>query len=177
MSIIKSIKQVLGLGPAAENQHLFEALHTKFHYDPLTGQFTRRDNGRLVGYVHKSGYVKITLLGKEHRAHRLAFLYIEGRMPKNIDHVNTNKADNRWCNLRECSHLENMQNQKIRSSNESGYRGVRYYARLNKYVARIRIGGKLKHIGYFDTLEQAVEAYQDMKVAMHPFYTKEGELA
>jgi len=176
MSLLKSIKQQLGLGPAAEN-HLYQALHAKFIYDPLTGQFSRRDTGKLVGYIHKSGYVKITLCGKEYRAHRLAFLYVEGRTPEHIDHVNTNKADNRWCNIRECTHAENMQNQKVGSNNESGYRGVRYYARLGKFVARIRTNGKLRHIGYFDTLEQAVEAYQDMKVAMHPFYSKEGELA
>lgn len=75
-----------------------------------------------------------------------------------VDHINHDTLDNRRCNLRVCSYSENKVNTKIKSNNTSGYVGVGLYKPNGKWVARVSIGNKREHIGYFDTIEQAVSA-------------------
>ena len=49
-------------------------------------------------------------------------------------------------------------NQRMKSNNTSGYIGVRYYIQTNSWVARITVNNILKHIGYYETIEEAVQA-------------------
>lgn len=81
--------------------------------------------------------------------------------PKNmeIDHINGNGLDNRRSNLRICTTAQNQRNSKKRADNTSGYKGVVFYKPYNKWMAHIRMNGKKKTIGYFDTAEQAARAY------------------
>jgi hypothetical protein len=78
-----------------------------------------------------------------------------------IDHINHNKLDNRKCNLRPCTDYQNSMNRTKSKNNTTGVNGVSYYKRYNKYIAHIRVEKKLKHLGYFDTIEQAKEARQE----------------
>ena len=78
------------------------------NYDQDTGIFTwkkRTSNrikiGDIIGNLHNCGYIEMGVNGKRYLAHRLAWLYVYGYMPKLIDHINTNKQDNRICNLYE----------------------------------------------------------------------------
>jgi hypothetical protein len=75
------------------------------------------------------------------------------------DHRNHDTMDNRRDNLRPATASQNAMNRRRRSDNTSGMRGVRQYAQTGKWVARIGIGGKLKHLGYFLTPEDAYAAY------------------
>ena len=81
--------------------------------------------------------------------------------PKNktIDHINGNKLDNRKINLRICSLSENLKNQKLRINNTSGYKGVSFEKRRNKWRSQIKIGRQVKEIGQFKTAIQAAMAY------------------
>lgn len=80
-------------------------------YDPETGVFIWRGwrsgsavAGSVAGSLHSDGYVCIKIGRCLYRAHRLAFLYMTGSRPiGQVDHINMNRADNRWCNLRETS--------------------------------------------------------------------------
>jgi hypothetical protein len=56
--------------------------------------------GTLAGVINNRGYRVIGAVGGLHQAHRLAFLWVEGRWPKEIDHANGDKADNRWSSRR-----------------------------------------------------------------------------
>jgi hypothetical protein len=86
------------------------------------------------------------------------------RWPKDqIDHINRNKSDDRWINLREASSIENMRNR--RSWNKLG-RGVS--KRPNgKYRARITVDGKIKHLGDFARSEDAALAYVNAAERLH----------
>lgn len=157
-----------------------ERLKCLLNYDELTGMFTWKickskstPAGTTAGCKEKRGHVKIMIDGKNYKAHRLAWLYIYGHFPDSgIDHINEDPNDNRIVNLRIATSKENSQNiTSPRSDNKSGYRGV-YYAERNKWRASIRINGKLKHLGYFDTPEKAYEAYLDAKRKYHPFWTE-----
>ena len=72
-----------------------------------------------------------------------------------VDHINGNRLDNRRSNLRLCTHLQNSRN--VRAKTRCGLKGVTQ--RGQKWQAGIRIDGKTKHLGTFDTLEDAARAY------------------
>lgn len=77
------------------------------------------------------------------------------------DHINLDGLDNRRCNLRICTHSENMANRRLQSNNKSKRRGVVWHKQLNKWQAGITYHGKYVHIGLFDDLEDAAEAYHN----------------
>jgi hypothetical protein len=147
-------------------------------YDPETGIFinvVQRARSIKIGSAagwDDNEYIRIEIDNKTYRAHRLAWLYIYGNFPKKgIDHINGNKADNRLINLREASDLQNGQNQHNPTKrNTSGYLGVSWSKRENKFVAQIRVNGKGRQIGFFNTAEEAHEAYLKAKKQDHPFW-------
>jgi HNH endonuclease len=59
--------------------------------------------GAVAGSLNSSGYLIIGIDYRRYLAHRLAFLWVEGRWPDGIDHCNLDRKDNRWCNLREAT--------------------------------------------------------------------------
>ena len=154
----------------------------KFHYDPKTGLFTRISKtigrsikGSIAGSFKTNGYIQIEIKGKKYLAHRLAWLYITGEMPKDmIDHINNNKSDNRFSNLRESNRSQNKMNTPIRKDNKCGYKGVVFKDKYNKFEARIRINKTLIYLGLFLTAKDASEAYENYaKINQGEFYYKE----
>lgn len=131
-----------------------EELRKVIHYDPYTGVFTRLD-GSGCGYIMNTGYREISVQNKKWLAHRLAFVYMEDYLPKYVDHINQVKDDNRWCNLRECSHVENMRNTKVRTTSLTGERNVHLHKKSGLYGVTLRINGKVKSFGYYKDLELA----------------------
>lgn len=134
-------------------------------YDPETGVFTwkiRVNNKKIrtvAGSIDKEGYCIICLDGKKHRSHRLAFLYMEGYLPENcVDHIDRNKNNNKWDNLREVSHTCNMRNRDIQKNNKSGIIGISWNKRDNNWLASIRISNKSFYLGYYINLIDAVKA-------------------
>lgn len=76
-----------------------------------------------------------------------------------VDHINGNHLDNRRCNLRIVTVSENSHNARIRVDNSSGFKGVSYNKRKEKFRSYININRKQIHIGYFDNPEDAARAY------------------
>lgn len=74
---------------------------------------------------------------------------------KVIDHINHNTLDNRRCNLKICTNLENQQNKR---NNTSGCVGVRWHSQGKKWNARIVINSKEISLGMFNTYDEAVNA-------------------
>lgn len=75
-----------------------------------------------------------------------------------IDHINLNTFDNRRCNIRYCTHQQNQINQPLQKNNTSGVSGVSYYSPRRKFRARIKIGQRDIHLGYYSTFLEAVQA-------------------
>jgi hypothetical protein len=141
-----------------------EYLKELLSYNPLTGEFVwiaprkRVIVGRVAGGLLK-GYVRICINKKTYWAHRLAWLYMTGKSPsKQIDHINHNRADNRFINLRECSHQENHRNRTLQKNNTSGFIGVCWNKNDKKWLASIRINGNRKNLGLFKERNHAVIA-------------------
>lgn len=140
-------------------------------YDSLTGIFAWNKNikggaktGEQVGSIFNTGYVYLGLDGKSYTAHRMAWLYVYGILPKLLDHINRDRTDNRLCNLRSASHSENGHNSNLKSTNTSGYTGVSKVR--EKWNAYITVDRKRFNLGYFKTPEAANTAYMKAK-ALH----------
>ena len=84
-----------------------------------------------------------------------------------VDHINRDPLDNRRCNLRLCTLQQNRCNVGVNRLNTSGYKGVNYYKITRKWAARIGAKGKRRHIGYFNTAEEAAQAYDKEALEVH----------
>ena len=122
----------------------------------MTGEFTwrvkRRDGvnaGARAGCTTENGYVTIAIRRSAYKAHRLAWLYVYGEWPDNIDHINGSPVDNRISNLRSVTFEENGKNMKLNSNNSSGLMGVHWHALSKKWQARITCNKTRLHLGYF----------------------------
>jgi HNH endonuclease/AP2 domain len=130
--------------------------------------------GKQAGYLRPDGYTTIKINQKHWMVHHLAWLYVYGTLPKMIDHINENKSDNKIENLRVCNTALNMQNKrKAQANNKTGYLGVNYAKNVNKYNAQICLNGKSKSLGYFNTAEEAHQAYLQAKQILHIFSPKD----
>lgn len=152
------------------------ALKEILHYDPGTGVFTWRVSlgtakaGSVAGSFARHGYVQIGVAGRNHLAHRLAWLYEFGEFPPNdLDHINRVRSDNRICNLRPATNAENNQNCSMRRDNTSGHVGVYWYKRDKKWRAKIQINRKTIPLGRFTNLEGAIAARKAAELKYHTF--------
>jgi hypothetical protein len=85
-----------------------------------------------------------------------------------MDHINGNRADNRWCNLRMVDYSINNQNKRRATSRNSlGILGVSPVAKNGKFLAQIKYGGKQRRLGEFATPELAQAAYLAAKRQHH----------
>lgn len=137
------------------------------HYNPDTGIFTWLvDRGRLAkkgssaGTDNQDGYTRMAIDGKRQYAHRLAFLYMEGTMPQEADHIDRVRSNNSWGNVRRTTRSRNMLNTNLYPSNKSGMRGVSAH-KEGGFVANITVDKKRKYLGKFKTKEEAIQARLD----------------
>ena len=76
-----------------------------------------------------------------------------------IDHLDGNQSDNRLLNLRLATQSENLFNKRAQANSKTGVKGVSLHSLTNKWVASVRQNGKQKHLGLFDSIEEARAAY------------------
>ena len=137
------------------------------NYDPETGVFRWAKQiarcaviGKITGRPCSSGGLQIMIGYKQYMSHRLAWLYMTGKWPLDeIDHINGDPSDNRFCNLREATGGQNKLNKGKYKNNKSGYKGVHFHKQSGKWRARIWFGRKSVSLGLFDTPEEASLAY------------------
>lgn len=115
--------------------------------------------GDEAGGETTNGYRGLMIDGKKYLSHRIAFLITYGFLPRYIDHINGQKLDNRLCNLRECTHSQNLHNQGIQSNNSSGYKGVSWHKNTLKWCAKIEVNKVANNLGLFKCKHEAARAY------------------
>lgn len=117
--------------------------------------------GQEAGALTANGYVAIRIDQHDYLAHRLMWLYVYGAMPVlSIDHIDRDRTNNRPTNLRLANGKQNAENRSLKSKNSSGHRGVffRKYLKSKPWHVSIMNNRKTIHIGYFATIEEAIEA-------------------
>lgn len=144
-----------------------EVLSERYSYCPDTGIFTRMKSGHgktageKAGTCTSNGYIFISILRRQYLAHRLAWLWVHGHMPKfQIDHINRIGTDNRIANLREATGSQNACNRAARAGSKSGVKGVHWQPKVKRWRVAICLNGKSKFYGYFDTINEAREVYR-----------------
>jgi hypothetical protein len=123
--------------------------------------------GHLAGRVCR-GYWQIGIGGRRYQSHRLAWLYVTGQdAPDEIDHIDGNPSNNRFANLRQATHAENLRNRGSQSNSTSGIKGVTWDRAREKWRAEITNGVTRIFIGRFDTKEDAASAYARAALDVH----------
>lgn len=128
--------------------------------------------GDEAGSENKNGYIRIWIDGDRYLAHRLAWLYVHGEWPKDqIDHIDGDKVNNRWANLRPATNSENKANGKTYRKKSSLPKGVTL--QHGKYVAQIVHNYKHYHEGCFDNPHDAHLAYVAAAKRLHGEFARE----
>lgn len=155
-----------------------DRLRDLLDYDPDTGLFTRKvrrarfPTGSVAGSPDVKGYIIIEIDGRAYKAHRLAVLYVTGRMPgprEIVDHIDLDKANNRFANLRVASSAENCANRAAHASNSLGVKGVHQLPSGN-FRAKFQGRG----LGVFTTIEAASAAYERAANAVFREFARAG---
>jgi hypothetical protein len=119
---------------------------------------------------HGQRYLNVEINGKAYKIHRLVFLYHNGYLAKDIDHIDGNRLNNRIENLREVTESQNAFNSKIRNTNTSGYKNV--FKEKNKWRVQLSIQGKSLSFGSFDDLELAGLVAEEARNKFHGAYAR-----
>lgn len=148
-------------------------------YDQETGVFIRKSSslkyaaGSVIGTEGKDGYLQGNVLGIKFQLHRLAWFYHYESHPSGcIDHIDGNKQNNRIENLRIADKSQNGANRGPQKNNKSGFKGVYWDNRSQRWVACVKKNKKTIFVKYFKSKLEAAQAYDAEHVAAYGDYAK-----
>ena len=137
--------------PVARESHL---------EDPAHGRARKAATRADAGGDSSNGYWYIRIDGKGYLGHRLAWLYMHGHFPDGmLDHKNHNRSSCRIADLRKATQSQNAANTNLRATSTSGFKGVCWHKKHNKYRAQIGFRGKVVELGFYNTAREAARAY------------------
>lgn len=135
---------------------------------------SNRKIGDKLGTVNNLGYRICGLRGKIYLVHRLIWLYHFNELPKEIDHIDGNKANNDINNLRPALREQNVFNSTLYSKGTStGIKGIYWDKKANLYQAQVVAYGK-RHRKCFKSLEEAKSWLQTTRETLHGEFTNHG---
>lgn len=149
----------------------------RYIYDSETGVFTHRIShngvaaGHAAGCIDAAGYRRMRVRGQFVFAHRLAWFYVHGVWPGQLDHKNQVKTDNRLANLREATASQNRMNiSNVKPTSLAGIKGVKTVRRKNgriKFQAVARVNGVSLYLGTFADPQHAAAASRIFRSVAH----------
>jgi len=145
-----------------------EELRNLFSYSLITGNLYWTANGKDKSFTGKlvgaslsgKGYKRVSINGISFRQHRIIWCWVTGFDPGDleIDHVDGQRVNNAWHNLRLADRSQNCKNR----------RGIKGWVMVNgKYRAHITVGGKMQILGNYHTVEEARAAYAKAAKSIH----------
>ena len=147
------IKNILGCDFKYEDDKMYRKLKTKWKC--------------CNDIKANKGYIRIGINKKMYLLHRVIYKYFndewdltDSSSKNQIDHIDINPLDNRIENLRRVNNSQNQRNKNKKKNCSSQYKGVYWHKQNNKWLAYIRIDGKIKHLGSFTNEEEAAEVYK-----------------
>jgi len=157
-----------------------QTLRALMRYDPNTGSLRWNRRGHLQGHQcnrdreagsisKQTGYRTVRVDHRLYQAHRVIWALVHGKWPDDhVDHINGDKLDNRFANLRSVPNAINRQNtRKARADSQTGVQGVGLDKRRGLFHARLRTDGRTRHLGYFANSDEAHAAYVAAKRRHH----------
>lgn len=121
-----------------------------------------------------TGYYRGYIEGVRIYAHRAFYLLMTGEWPDEIDHEDGDGLNNKWANISNGSHQQNMRNRRRNCNNTTGIMGVTR-VRERKYVAQVQIDGRMHYLGQFNNKFAAGEAYRK-RVDAEGFHANHGRI-
>lgn len=158
-----------------------QRLREVLRYEPETGKFYWRERiarnvtvGAEAGSTVGRRYCVITINRRSYQGHRLAYVYMTGKAPQWVDHINGDGLDNRWANLRNATPETNGWNQRKSVRNKTGVKHVSYSksSKSKPYMVGFNIKGKYIFFGRFATLEEATEVANVNRKRLHGEYAR-----
>lgn len=145
-----------------------------FELSPDYQLIRKKNNPKLrsktTGHVRPDGYIHVQYKNQKYYAHRLIYQIIHSldSLPDKIqiDHIDGNRQNNHFNNLRLATNLQNQWNGKIHRNNTSGYKGVTFDKEHRKWKAAIRHDNKLLNLGRFNSPEEAHVAYKNKAIEL-----------
>lgn len=171
----------MGRRAAIKSLPSLERLNDLFVYDAATGDlrwksipnhFNRAKIGDLAGTVGASGYRVVGIERVYYYVHRIIWKIVTGSDPVDqIDHIDRDRLNNMWENLRIASNGQNRWNTKLAKNNSSGHKGVSY-EHGRSWIAYISAGDGQKRLGRFKSKEEAVAARLSAAEVLHGEYMR-----
>lgn len=164
----------------------WERLNELFHIDPTNGVLIWKKNTgkkRMIGKIagdlnHRFGYVCICIDRVDYKRHRLIWFYVHKQWPTaDLDHIDGVRDNDGILNLREATRSQNTWNSAIPRTNKSGYKGVCWNKRANKWRAYIKAYDVWHHLGHFDNIEDAISARKQAETQYHEGYASHKDRA
>jgi hypothetical protein len=147
------------------------------------GRVRNTKTGRIFkNCLNAGGYPIVNLSkhgqSKTHYVHQLvAREWVSNPSEKRcVDHIDGDRCNNHWENLRYATYAENSRNMKRHTDGSSIYKGVSYNKALNKWQTQIQLNGKSKHLGVFTDEREAAEAYNATAIEHYGVFAKLNEL-
>lgn len=140
------------------------AIDKGFTYNPETGKIYNKKGHEMIS-TSLQGYIDISICDSNKKryhlyGHQFAWYTINNEIVKFLDHINSNRSDNRICNLRSVTHQQN-------AFNQPKVNGYTWNKNNNNYNAQIQLNGKHIHIGVYDNKDDAKQAYLEAKKLYH----------
>jgi hypothetical protein len=125
-------------------------------FDYQDGTFVRRKTGiPIVANFGNKRYSRVCIDKKPYSLHRMIYLWHHGYLPKTLDHIDGDRANNKIENLREATQQQNCLNRKHHSNSKSPYKNVYWHQSMNKWTVVMQVDGNRKQLGYYDDVERA----------------------
>lgn len=143
----------------------------EFYFDKGDLQFVTQHTWRIDKY----GYVIASIRNRDGKSKKLRLhrcLMGVSDPSVFVDHIDGNPVNNKKSNLRCVSPEQNAQNHKISSANTTGFNGVYWNKRNKKWSAMICVKHKLKYLGYFNTMEDAIQARKSAEEKYYGDYVR-----
>lgn len=141
----------------SEEKELFDYVYK--NYVCIEGVLTNKNTGKQYTCTNKGGYNRVNIKGKLYYVHRVVWFLVMGEWPKTmLDHIDQNKQNNRFENLREVTQTGNSFNSKLRKDNTTGVRGLSYDKRDNLWYATIEVFGEYAFSKGFKDKDATVQA-------------------
>jgi hypothetical protein len=168
----KEIKKVKSILTQEDINEIFEYKDGDLYWkiDIYSGKNYKRCNvkiGDKVGCIDKKGYKVFNYDGKQYKISRVIFLIHNGYLPEKIVYKDSNILNTRIENLLEANSSQIFYRKNEYLHNKTGYRGVSFNNKKNKYRVYFRKNNKRVYLGVYNTTEEANKVY---KIAREKYF-------
>lgn len=119
--------------------------------------------GDKVGSSNKQGYREFSFKGSRYYCHRVVWYLNTGKFPElEIDHIDGDKSNNDFGNLREVTREENLRNTKSHKDSKSRFKGISFEKQRSLWRARCYFEGKSYCGGFYKTETEAAKKYDEL---------------